>query len=103
PRFGITTTFVKPRALDEFRAAIKPNTRLVIGETIGNPGREVLDIPAVAQIAHDAKIPLLIDNTFATPFLSCPIELGADIVMNSATKWILGPRIRIRSGLLHAR
>ncbi len=67
PRFGITTTFVKPRALDEFRAAIKPNTRLVIGETIGNPGLEVLDIPAVAQIAHDAKIPLLIDNTFATP------------------------------------
>ena len=56
PRFGITTTFVKPRALDEFRAAIRPNTRLVIGETIGNPGLEVLDIPAVAQIAHDAKI-----------------------------------------------
>ena len=95
PRFGITTTFVKPRALDEFRAAIKPNTRLVIGETIGNPGLEVLDIPAVAQIAHDAKIPLLIDNTFATPFLSRPIELGADIVMNSATKWIGGHGIAI--------
>src|SRR5712692_5817872 len=62
PRFGITTTFVKPQALDEFRAAIKPNTRLVIGETIGNPGLEVLDIPNVAAIAHDAKIPLLIDN-----------------------------------------
>ena len=75
PRFGITTTFVKPRALDEFRAAIRPDTRLVIGETIGNPGLEVLDIPAVAQIAHDAKIPLLIDNTFATPYLSRPIEL----------------------------
>jgi O-acetylhomoserine (thiol)-lyase len=95
PRFGITTTFVKPRALDEFRAAIKPNTRLVIGETIGNPGLEVLDIPAVAQIAHDAKIPLLIDNTFATPFLSRPIELGADIVMNSATKWLGGHGIAI--------
>ena len=95
PRFGITTTFVKPRALDEFRAAIKPNTRLVIGETIGNPGLEVLDIPAVAQIAHDAEIPLLIDNTFATPFLSRPIELGADIVMNSATKWIGGHGIAI--------
>jgi O-acetylhomoserine (thiol)-lyase len=67
PRFGITTTFVKPRDLDGFRAAIQPNTRLVIGETIGNPGLEVLDIPKVAQIAHDAKIPLLIDNTFATP------------------------------------
>src|SRR6202008_4463991 len=91
PRFGITTSFVKPRAHDEFRAAIRPNTRLVIGETIGNPGLEVLDIPAVAQIAHDAKIPLLIDNTFATPYLSKPIELGADLVMHSATKWIGGP------------
>src|ERR1700744_1346754 len=95
PRFGITTTFVKPRALDEFRAAIRPNTRLVIGETIGNPGLEVLDISQVADIAHDAKIPLLIDNTFATPFLSRPIELGADIVMNSATKWIGGHGIAI--------
>src|SRR6202789_146589 len=95
PRFGITTTFVKPRALDEFRAAIRPNTRLVIGETIGNPGLEVLDIPAVAKIAHGAKIPLLIDNTFATPYLSRPIELGADIVMNSATKWIGGHGIAI--------
>src|SRR5882757_1686781 len=95
PRFGITTSFVKPRGLDEFRAAIKPNTRLVIGETIGNPGLEVLDIPAVAQIAHDAKIPLLIDNTFATPYLSQPIELGADLVMNSATKWMGGHGIAI--------
>jgi len=95
PRFGITTTFVKPRDLDGFRAAIKPNTRLVIGETIGNPGLEVLDIPKAAAIAHDAKIPLLIDNTFATPYLSRPIELGADIVMNSATKWIGGHGIAI--------
>jgi O-acetylhomoserine (thiol)-lyase len=95
PRFGITTTFVKPRALDEFRAAIKPNTRLVIGETIGNPGLEVLDIPAVSAIAHAAKIPLLIDNTFATPFLSMPIEQGADIVMHSTTKWIGGHGIAI--------
>src|SRR6476660_4715697 len=95
PRFGITTSFVKPRALDDFRAAIRPDTRLVIGETIGNPGLEVLDIPEVARIAHDAKIPLLIDNTFATPYLSRPIELGADIVMNSATKWIGGHGIAI--------
>jgi len=95
PRFGITTTFVKPRALDDFRSAIGPNTRLVIAETIGNPGLEVLDIPAVAQIAHQAKIPLLIDNTFATPFLSRPIELGADIVMNSTTKWLGGHGIAI--------
>ena len=67
----------------------------MIGETIGNPGLEVLDIPKVAAIAHAAKIPLLIDNTFATPYLSRPIELGADIVMNSATKWIGGHGIAI--------
>ncbi len=95
PRFGITTTFVKPRDLEGFRAAIRPNTRLVIGETIGNPGLEVLDIPQVAEIAHSAQIPLLIDNTFATPYLSRPIELGADIVMNSMTKWIGGHGIAI--------
>jgi O-acetylhomoserine (thiol)-lyase len=95
PRFGITTTFVKPRDLDDIKAAIKPNTKLVIGETIGNPGLEVLDIPAVAKIAHDAGIPLLIDNTFATPYLARPIEMGADIVMNSITKWIGGHGIAI--------
>jgi O-acetylhomoserine (thiol)-lyase len=95
PRFGIATTFVKPRDLDAFGAAIRPNPRLVIGETIGNPGLEVLDIPKLAQIAHDDKIPLLIDNTFATPYLSRPMELGADIVMNSATKWIGGHGIAI--------
>ena len=95
PRFGITTTFVKPRDLDGIRAAIKPNTKLVIGETIGNPGLEVLDIHAVAKIAHDAGIPLLIDNTFATPYLARPIEMGADIVMNSITKWIGGHGIAI--------
>jgi O-acetylhomoserine (thiol)-lyase len=95
PRFGITTTFVKPRDLDAFAASIKPNTRLVIGETIGNPGLEVLDIPKVAAIAHAAKIPLLIDNTFATPYLSQPIEQGADIVMHSITKWIGGHGVAI--------
>src|ERR1700686_2591335 len=82
PRFGITTTFVKPRALNAFRAAIRPDTRLGMGETIGNPGLEVLDIPKVAQIAHDAKIPLLIDNTFTTPYLSRPIELAPTFVIN---------------------
>lgn len=95
PRFGITTSFVKPRDHDGIRAAIRPNTKLVIGETIGNPGLEVLDIPAVAEIAHAAGIPLLIDNTFATPYLARPIELGADIVMNSITKWIGGHGIAI--------
>jgi O-acetylhomoserine (thiol)-lyase len=95
PRFGVTTTFVKPRDHDGLRAAIKPNTRLVIAETIGNPGLEVLDIPKVAGIAHAAGIPLLIDNTFATPYLSRPIALGADIVMHSTTKWIGGHGVAI--------
>jgi O-acetylhomoserine (thiol)-lyase len=89
-RFGIRTTFVNPRDLAGIAAAIEPRTRLIVGETIGNPGLEVLDIPAVAKIAHDQGVPLLIDNTFATPYLSRPIELGADIVMHSLTKWIGG-------------
>jgi len=95
PRFGVTTTFVKPRDHDGLRAAIRPSTRLVIAETIGNPGLEVLDIPKVAGIAHGAGIPLLIDNTFATPYLSRPIALGADIVMHSTTKWIGGHGVAI--------
>jgi O-acetylhomoserine (thiol)-lyase len=100
PRFGVATTFVKPRDLAGFAAAIRPNTRLVIGETIGNPGLEVLDIPKVAEIAHAARIPLLIDNTFATPCLSRPIELGADIVMHSITKWIGGHGIAIGGAIV---
>jgi O-acetylhomoserine (thiol)-lyase len=100
PRFGITTTFVKPRDLDRLRAAIRPETRLVIGETIGNPGLEVLDIPSVAAIAHESGVPLLIDNTFASPFLCQPIELGADIVMHSVTKWIGGHGVAIGGALV---
>jgi O-acetylhomoserine (thiol)-lyase len=100
PRFGITTTFVKPRDLDGFRNAIRANTRLVIAETIGNPRLEVLDIPKVAEIAHAAGIPLLIDNTFATPYLSRPIELGADLVMHSITKWIGGHGIAIGGAIV---
>jgi O-acetylhomoserine (thiol)-lyase len=95
PRFGVTTSFVKPRDHRGLSAAIRPNTRLVIGETLGNPGLEVLDIPQVAKIAHDAHIPLLIDNTFATPYLSRPLEQGADIVMESITKWIGGHGVAI--------
>ncbi len=95
PRFGITTTFVKPRDLAGIKAAIQPNTKLVLGETIGNPGLEVLDIRAVADIAHAASLPLMIDNTFATPYLCRPFELGADIVMHSITKWIGGHGIAI--------
>jgi O-acetylhomoserine (thiol)-lyase len=100
PRFGITTTFVKPRDLAAFRSAITPRTRLLIGETIGNPGLEVLDIPKVADIAHQAGVPLLIDNTFATPYLSQPIALGADIVMHSVTKWLGGHGIAIGGAIV---
>jgi O-acetylhomoserine (thiol)-lyase len=95
PRFGITSTFVHPRDLDGFAKAIRPETRLVFGETLGNPGLEVLDLPAVADIAHDAGLPLMIDSTFSTPYLNRPIEHGADIVMHSATKWLGGHGIAI--------
>jgi O-acetylhomoserine (thiol)-lyase len=100
PRFGICTTFVTPRDHAGFVAAMRPETRLVIGETIGNPGLEVLDIPALATIAHDAGVPLLIDNTFATPYLCRPIESGADIVMHSLTKWIGGHGLVIGGALV---
>jgi O-acetylhomoserine (thiol)-lyase len=100
PRFGITTTFVKPRDLDAYGSTITSKTRLVIAETIGNPGLEVLDIPKVAQIAHDAGLPLLIDNTFATPYLCRPIESGADLVMHSATKWLGGHGIAIGGAII---
>ncbi|MBL8699967.1 MAG: O-acetylhomoserine aminocarboxypropyltransferase [Alphaproteobacteria bacterium] len=95
PRFGITTTFVPPRDHAAFRAAITPDTRLVFGETLGNPGLEVLDIEAIAAIAHEARVPLMIDNTFATPALFRPFEHGADIVMHSATKWLGGHGVAI--------
>jgi O-acetylhomoserine (thiol)-lyase len=100
PRFGITTSFVKPRDLAAFRSAMTPQTRLVIGETIGNPGLEVLDIPKVAAIAHQAGVPLLVDNTFATPYLSQPIALGADIVMHSVTKWLGGHGVAIGGAII---
>ena len=90
PRFGITTTFVQPRDLEGFRSALRQNTRLVLAETIGNPGLEILDIPAVAGIAHAAGVPLVIDNTFATPYLCRPLEWDGDIVVHSLTKWLGG-------------
>src|SRR5204863_9638590 len=95
PRFGITSSFVNPRDHDGFRKAITPATRLVLGETIGNPGGEVLDIPKIAEIAHAAKIPLMIDNTFASPVLARPLTIGADIVFHSATKFIGGHGVAI--------
>ncbi|MEO3428848.1 O-acetylhomoserine aminocarboxypropyltransferase [Pelagibius sp. CAU 1746] len=99
PRFGITTTFVDPRDVAAFRDAIRPETRLVFAEGLGNPGLEVLDIPAVAEVAHKAGLPLAIDSTFATPYLCRPVELGADLVMHSATKWLGGHGLAL-GGLL---
>lgn len=100
PRFGITTTFVDPRDPDAFRKEITPATRLIFGETIGNPGGEVLDIPRVAEIAHAAGLPLMIDSTFASPYLCNPIAHGADIVMHSATKFIGGHGVAIAGVLV---
>lgn len=87
---GLTTTFVDPSDPENFEKAIKPNTKLLYAETLGNPNSDVLDIEAVAAIAHKHGIPLIVDNTFATPFLLRPIEHGADIVVHSATKFIGG-------------
>lgn len=95
PRFGIETSLVNPRDPAAFKAAIKPNTRLLFTETLGNPGLEVPDMPAIAEIAHDAGLPLLIDNTFATPCLCRPLEWGADLVHNSMTKFMGGHGIAI--------
>ena len=89
-RLGINTTFVDPDDPENFRRAITPRTRLIYGETIGNPLLNVLNIEAVAEIAHSANLPLMIDNTFASPYLCRPIEHGADIVVHSATKFIGG-------------
>jgi O-acetylhomoserine (thiol)-lyase len=89
-RFGIETTFVKPGDIDGWRAAVRPNTKLLFGETVGNPGLDVLDIPTVAQIAHEAGVPLLVDSTLTSPYLVRPLQLGADLVYHSATKFLSG-------------
>ncbi|MES2635114.1 MAG: O-acetylhomoserine aminocarboxypropyltransferase [Pseudomonadota bacterium] len=89
-RFGIDTTFVKPGDIDGWRAAIQPHTKLLFGETVGNPGLDVLDIPTVSAIAHEAGVPLLVDSTFTTPYLMKPFDLGADLIYHSATKFLSG-------------
>jgi O-acetylhomoserine (thiol)-lyase len=89
-RFGIETTFVDPRDHDAWRAAIRPATRLLFGETLGNPGLDVLDVPALAALAHEHGLPLLVDSTFTTPYLMQPAELGADLIYHSATKFLGG-------------
>lgn len=90
PAYGVTTTFVNPGDLSNFERAIRENTKAIFIETLGNPNSNVIDIEAVANIAHYHKIPLIIDNTFGTPYLIRPIEYGADIVIHSATKFIGG-------------
>ena len=90
PDYGITATFVDPFDYDGIKAAIKENTKAITIETLGNPNSEVVDIERIANIAHEAGIPLVVDNTFATPYLVRPIEYGADIVIHSATKFIGG-------------
>jgi len=95
PRFGIETTFVDPRDPAAFRAAIRPETRLLYAETIGNPRGEVLDIPSVAGVAHDHGLPLMLDSTLTTPWLLRPFDHGADLVMHSLTKFIGGHGIAI--------
>ena len=95
PRFGIETTFVDPRDPEAFRAAIRPETRLLFGEVLGNPGLDVLNIPVISEIAHEARLPLLVDATFATPYLMKPFDLGADLIFHSATKFLSGHGIVI--------
>ncbi len=89
-RFGIDTTFVKPGDIDGWKSAVQPNTKLFFGETVGNPGLDVLDIPTVAQIAHAAGVPLLVDSTLTSPWLMKPFDHGADLVYHSATKFLSG-------------
>jgi len=90
PRFGVTTTFVDPRDVDAWRSAITPATRMLFGETLGNPGLDVLDVPRVAALAHEHGLPLCVDSTFTTPWLMRPFDHGADLVVHSATKFLSG-------------
>lgn len=90
PKYGITTTFVDIHNLDEVKASIRPDTKAIFTESLGNPNSDIPDVEAISEIAHEAKIPLVIDSTFATPYLFRPIEHGADIVVHSATKFIGG-------------
>ena len=89
-RFGIETTFVDPRDPDAWRAAIRPETKVLFGETLGNPGLDVLDIPRLANLAHEHDLPLMVDATFTTPYLLRPFDHGADLVFHSATKFLCG-------------
>ena len=99
-RYGITTTFIKPNDLAGFRAAIKPNTKMVFGEVIGNPGMDIMNVPEVGKITAAAGVPLVIDATFNTPWLFKPLEHGANIVIHSLTKWIGGHGIALGGAVI---
>ena len=100
PRFGIETSFVSATDPDSIKAAIQPNTKLLFGEVVGNPGLDIMDIEAVGRIAHEAGVPLTIDATFNTPWLLKPLTKGADIVIHSLTKWIGGHGIAIGGAIV---
>jgi len=100
PRFGIETSFVDPQDINAFAQAVTPKTRLIFGETIGNPGGEILDIPAIAAVAHDAGLPLVIDATLSTPYLLKPFDWGADIVIHSLTKFIGGHGVAVGGAVI---
>ena len=99
PRFGIETTFVNFRDIESVAAAIKPETRLIFSETLGNPGLDVLNIPAIAELAHQHQLPLMVDATFTTPYLIKPFTHGADLIVHSATKFLGGHGVAV-GGLL---
>ena len=99
-RFGITTSFVAPNDHDAIRDAIQPNTKMIVGEVIGNPGLDIMDVPAVGQIAADAGIPLVIDGTFNTPYLMKPLQNGANIVFHSLTKWMGGHGVALGGAIV---
>ncbi len=99
-RYGITTTFVAPNDPDAIRAAIQTNTKMVFGEVIGNPGMDILDVPAVAAITKEANVPLVIDATFNTPWMIKPIEHGANIVIHSLTKWMGGHGVALGGAVI---
>lgn len=100
PRFGVETSFVAPRDLDAIKAAVKENTKFIFAELIGNPGLDVLDLEAVAKIADEAGIPLMIDATFNTPYLCKPLDYGANIIIQSVTKWLGGHGVAIGGAVI---
>ena len=102
PRFGIEVTLVDAADPEAFRKAIRPNTKAVFAETLGNPKLDVLDVEAVAKVAHEAGVPLIVDNTLATPYLLRPIEYGADVIVHSATKFIGGHGTTIGGAIVDA-